>query len=192
MTPLESEFLHRLGSNYLASLEHLWIVVFFYGASSCSRYEAYPRVRYQECLLYSFRHRSLTTCSFYPSAKSLISQGAPKLDRRRGFSSRRHVVVFATTVINFIFSSLNAGAKVAGFVVFIRQALILDIDYPLSEMPELVDNGLQTMNIITVWVANLPVSIKLSISDPSSIHPRWRYCSAIFLSFGTSSRTVRG
>jgi len=92
--------------------------------------------------------------------------------------------MFAMTVINFLLSSLNAGNQVAGFVVFIRKALILDIDYPLSEKPRLVNNVLQKVNMVNIWAGTLPVSIKLSLSDPVSIHARWRYCSAISLLFG--------
>ena len=82
--------------------------------------------------------------------------------------------MFVTTVINFLLSSLNTGTHVAIFIVFIRKALVLDIDYPLSKKPELVNNALQNMNIVTLWSQTLPVSIKLSLLDPASIHARCR------------------
>ena len=103
--------------------------------------------------------------------------------------------MFAATVINFLLSSLNAGTQVALFIVFIRKALILDIDYPLSEKPELVNQALQNMNIVADWATYLPVSIKLLLSDPVSIRVRWRCSSAISLSFGLvgpSSQTDSG
>ena len=59
-----------------------------------------------------------------------------------------------TTVINFLLSGLDAGVQVARFIVFIRKALILDIDHPLSEKPEMVEHALQNMEIIASWHKN--------------------------------------
>jgi len=93
--------------------------------------------------------------------------------------------MFVATVINFLLYSLDTGTQVAGFIVFVRKTLILDIDYPLAEKRESVDNALLNMNIVHNWAAYLPVSIKLSLSDPGSIHARRsRYWSAISSSFG--------
>jgi len=92
--------------------------------------------------------------------------------------------MFGVTVVNFLLSSLNTGNQVALFIVLTRQALILGIDYPLSEMPQLVSNALRNVNIVGLWAGNLPVSIKLSLSNPIPIHAWWRYFSAISLSFG--------
>ena len=50
-------------------------------------------------------------------------------------------------------------------VVYIRKTLILNIDYPLSEKLELVNNALQNMYIVGDWAVYLPVSIKLSLPD---------------------------
>ena len=83
--------------------------------------------------------------------------------------------MFVATVINFLLFSLNTGNQVAGFVVFIRKPLILDIDYPLSEKLGLVYDALRDTNLVIVWAANLPVSINLSLLDFVSIHPRCRY-----------------
>jgi len=82
--------------------------------------------------------------------------------------------MFTATVVNFILSSLNTGTEVALFIVDIRKALILDIDYPLSEKPGLINDASQGMKIVTVWAQVLPVSIKLSLLGPASIHVRWR------------------
>ena len=135
-------------------------------------------------MLCSSHHRSLSLCLFSPSKKPLISQHALIPDRRRGFSNRMTAVMFVATVVNFILYSLSTGSDVAGFIVFIRKALILDLDYPLSEKPELVNNALRNMNLLTLWATNFPVSIKLSPSAPVSIYARWRYYSAISSSFG--------
>ena len=98
-----------------------------------------------------------------------------KFDRRRGFSNRATAAMFIATVVNFIFSSLNTGIEVALFIVVIRKALTLDIDYPLLEKAELINNALvQGMSIVTVWAQVLPVSIKLLMLDPVFIHARWR------------------
>jgi len=96
----------------------------------------------------------------------LARPNLPKLDRRRGFSNRATAAMFAATVINFCLSSLGTASQVAGFIVFIRKALILDIDHPLSEKQELLNNALQNTTIVSVWAAGLPVSIKLSLSIP--------------------------
>ena len=71
--------------------------------------------------------------------------------------------MFAATVINFILSSVNTGSQVAEFIVYIRKALILDIDYPLSKEPELLSDALLNTNIVGAWAANFPVSIMLSL-----------------------------
>ena len=84
--------------------------------------------------------------------------------------------MFAATVINFVLSSLHTGAKVAIDIVAIRKAgdLILDIDYPLSEQPDSIDNAVRSTNIIATWAEDLPVSIKLLLLVPVFIHGRWR------------------
>ena len=80
--------------------------------------------------------------------------------------------MFITTIINFLLSSLTTGSVVAILIVFIRNALTLDIDDPLSGKPESVNNALQNMNIVFYWAGIFPVSIKLSLPDPVSIHAR--------------------
>ena len=62
--------------------------------------------------------------------------------------------------------------------------IFMNIDYPLSETPELVNDALRNVNLVYTWASTLPVSIKLLILDPVSIHTLWRYFSAISLSFG--------
>jgi len=80
--------------------------------------------------------------------------------------------MFAATVINFLCASLNTGIEVARFIVIIQKVLIADIDYPLSEKLELrlLDKVLQNMNLVIAWTQMFPVSIKLLLSDPVSIH----------------------
>ena len=136
-----------------------------------SGYEAYPQIQCQECLLRSSLHRLLSLRLFSPSQMSLISQPAPKLDRRKGFSNRATAAIFAATVINFLLSSLNTGSIVALIIVFLRKALILDI-YPLSEKRNFVGNALRNVNIVTYWARSLPVSLNLSLPDIVSIHVR--------------------
>ena len=78
--------------------------------------------------------------------------------------------MFVLTVINFIASSLSIGTEVAMAIVAIRKALILNIDHPFPEEP----NVLQNINIVSIWAEDLPVSIKLLLLDPVSIHGWWR------------------
>ena len=93
-----------------------------------------------------------------------------KLDRRRGFSNRMIAAMFIATVINFLSSSLSAGVAIGYFIVLIRKSLILDINYPPSEQSGLVNGALQNIGTVAVWAVTLPVSTKLSLSDPTSIH----------------------
>jgi hypothetical protein len=75
--------------------------------------------------------------------------------------------MFVATVINFLnflVFSLNDGNHVAGFIVFTRKAL-MDIDYPLSEKPELI-NERRTYYIVTLWAVILPVSSYPSLRIP--------------------------
>ena len=139
--------------------------------SLCSRYEAHSHIRCQGCLLYSSLRRPSSLRSFSPSEKLFISQQAPKLDRRKGFSNRVKAAIFAATVINFLLSSLNTGSIVALIIVFLRKALILDI-YPLSEKRNFVGNALRNVNIVTYWARSLPVSLNLSLPDIVSIYAR--------------------
>ena len=78
--------------------------------------------------------------------------------------------MFTATLINFLLFSLCTGSHVAGFIVFIRKALILDIDYPPLEVIESINKTLWNVNIVIYWAETLPVSIKLLPPDPISIH----------------------
>ena len=75
--------------------------------------------------------------------------------------------MFIATIINFLLASLNIAVQVAVFVVFIRKAFILDIDYSLSKkgFRHLVNITLRNLNLVGFWVGALPVSIKLPLSD---------------------------
>ena len=124
------------------------------------------------CVRFSFR-KPLTTRPDHP-----------KFDRRRGFSHRATAPMVVATVVNFLLSTLNTGSQVATFIMFIRKGLILDIDYLLSEKQELVNNASRNTNIVGLWAQTIPVSGKLSLSDPVLIHAQWSCGSAISLSFG--------
>ena len=80
--------------------------------------------------------------------------------------------MFVATAINFLLFSLNTGNEVAKFIVFVRKSLILDIYYPLSEKRVSVNKALRSVNIVGLWAATFPVSIKPSVPDPVSIHTR--------------------
>ena len=98
--------------------------------------------------------------------------------------------MFSATVINFLLFSLNTLTEVVALVVYIREALVLDIDYPFTEKQELVNNmgAFQNVDIVMLymWSGGIPVSIKLSLrlSPVLSIQTRRSHCSAISLSFG--------
>ena len=81
--------------------------------------------------------------------------------------------MFVMTVINFLLFSLYIGILLTAFIaMFIRKALILDINYPLSEKLELLNNALQNLEIVELWSANLPVRNNLLLLDSASIHAR--------------------
>jgi len=69
--------------------------------------------------------------------------------------------MFAATVINFLLFSLNTGSQIAVFILAIRQALILDTDYPdpLRKKLALVskNDALQKLYIAIDWSGNIPV-----------------------------------
>ena len=177
MMPLKSESLQDVGLYYLWCLEELSIGVFFYGASSfvivwCSSTSLMTGVFVilfsASVIIFVF------VFSFRKVAYFLTRPDPPKFDRQRGFSNRITAVTFAVTVINFILCSLDIGTIVAPFIVAIRKALILDIDYPFSGMPDLINNALQDVNIVNSWASDVPVSIKLLLLDSISIHGWWR------------------
>ena len=122
--------------------------------------------------------------SFLRVAYFLGRPDSSRFHRRRGFSNRATAAMFMVTVINFLLFSLASGTELATITLFIRKALILDIEYPLSEKRGLVKNTLQSLRTLLFWSASLSVSINLSLLDSVSIHALWRYYSAISLSFG--------
>ena len=94
--------------------------------------------------------------------------------------------MFIATVINFLLASLNTGTEVAIFIVFIRNSIVLNIEYSLAEKLHLVLHGSQQskLTILGYWSQWLPVSSSVSPLHSVSIHARWRYCPAISSSFG--------
>jgi len=184
MTAPETELLQQLGFTYLYNVEELSIGVFFYGASSSLVvYGPFTSsIKGVFAVLFSASVAIfMFVFSFLRVAYLLARPDPPRFHRRRGFSSRTTAAVFVVTVINFLLFSLSTGTEIATFIVLIRKALILD---PLSEKQELLNNVLQNLTIVIFWSANLPVSRNLSLLDFVSIHARWRYYSAISLSFG--------
>ena len=73
--------------------------------------------------------------------------------------------MFIATVINFLLSSLDTGNQVAWYIMFVRKALVLDINYPLLEKPELVTNALRNEIMVGFWAETFPVGTKLLIPD---------------------------
>ena len=63
----------------------------------------------------------------------LARPDAPKSHRWQGFSNCATAALFIVTIINFLLSSLSTRTEVAIYIVFIRKALILNINYLLSE-----------------------------------------------------------
>ena len=80
--------------------------------------------------------------------------------------------MFVATAINFLLSTLNVGIHPARFVLFVRNALILNIDRPgpLLEKRELIYNSIQKMVVVGFWAQNLPVSNILPLPNSISIH----------------------
>ena len=105
----------------------------------------------------------LFVLSFLRVSYFLARPDPPRFHRRRGFPNRATVVMFVVTIINFLLSSLYTGTEVALFILLIRKTLVLDLDYPLSEKPELVNDALQNLNLVHFWSKNLPVSSNLSL-----------------------------
>ena len=78
--------------------------------------------------------------------------------------------MYTATVINFLLCSYNVGTSVAEFIVYIQNALIMDIHYPLSDSKlMLVNIGFRNMDVVRDWTLYLPVSIK-AIDGRSRIH----------------------
>jgi len=187
MTPPESEFLQNLGIFYLYTVEQVTICVFFYGASSSlAVYDSLTSpITGLFVVLFSMSVVIFVfVFSFLPVAHFLARPDLQRFHRRKGFSERLTAVMFAMTVINFLLSSWNTGNWIVGFIVPTQKAFMLNIDYPLSEKRESVNNALRNLTIVTLWSGNLPVSSNLSPLDSMLIHTWWRYYSVISLSFG--------
>ena len=165
MMPLASEFLQRVGRNYWQLIATLSIYGFFYGASSSLAAWGSSTSLISGVFIVLFSGWVLILMFVFVFQKAAYLSASPKLDRRRGFSNRATRVMFVATVINFLLSSLYTGSQVAAFIVPIRKALILNVDYPLSEKPELINNALRNVRIIFYWTVSLSVSIKLSLPD---------------------------
>lgn len=171
MTPFESQALQGLGIAYLESIESLSIFIFFYGASRVAARHVW--------LIHEFDNR-IVRCAFFcvghclrvrfvlPAGHLFLARPDPPIfRRRRGFSNHAIAAVFVATVINFLLFSIRAGSDIAKFVVFIRTALILDINYPLLEDQELVNNAIGSVDTVITWTQTLPVSSNLLRSDSS-------------------------
>ena len=185
MTPLEIGLLQHLGVGYLWSIEALSIGIFFYGASSSLVvYDPYTSsIKGVFVVLFSASIVIfMFVFSFLRVACFLARPDLLRFHRRKRFSNRTAASMFVVTVINFLLFSLSVGIQIAMFTVLTRKALILDIEYPLSEKQELLE--LPNLTTVQLWSVNLPVSSALSLLDSVSIHARWRYYSPISLSFG--------
>ena len=66
--------------------------------------------------------------------------------------------MFVATTINFLASSVVTGIQVTIFSGAIRKALILDVDYPLSEKLELVTKVVWNFDIVVDWAGTISVS----------------------------------
>ena len=77
--------------------------------------------------------------------------------------------MFVATAINFLLSTLVTGAEISIFVVAFRKALILDIDYPLSEKLGSVKKVVWNLEIVIDWAGTMiSVSTDLSLLDSVS------------------------
>ena len=65
--------------------------------------------------------------------------------------------MFTATVINFLLFLLNTGTQVAEFIVFIREALVIDIDYSLLESRNLLQNALWNPDTLSNWAKYLQI-----------------------------------
>ena len=66
--------------------------------------------------------------------------------------------MFVATTINFLASSVVTGIQVTIFSGAIRKALILDVDYPLSEKLELLNKVAWNLDIAVDWTGTISVS----------------------------------
>ena len=123
-------------------------------------------------------------CSFLSTPLYFVARPNPQtLDRRRGFSNRATAVMFGATVINFILSSLDTASQLAVLIVLIRRTLILDMDSPLSEKSELVNNATWSVpDVIDTWAGSLAVSTILSPPDPT-FNNAWRVVKVLISDF---------
>ena len=154
---------------------------------SCSRYEVHSQVRYQECLLYSSLHRSLSLCAFPTSEKSLISQHAliPEISQAARVLQLRdsgHVHGDCHQFPPLHFEYWNSSCHID----CIHQRAS-DPRHQLSAVggtrvtPQCIMESEHTQQLGKILSCE---SIKLSLSNPGFIHVRWRYYSAISSSFG--------
>ena len=189
MTPLETELLQRLGTSYLHEVEALSIFVFFYGASSSLVVHGLSTSLIKRSLCCTFLCLDPYFRVRFPLPVTRLFLDPPRFHRRRGFSTRATTVMFIVTAINFLLSSLSTGYQISGFIVFIRKALILDIEYPLSEKPESVNSALQNFNMVDFRSGPVSNNLLRLVSVSNQVHVWWRYYSAISLSFGGLGRS---
>ena len=175
MMPLESELPQHHAIRYLHLVEQLSFAIFFYGASSSLVvHRPSTSLTHKGVFVVLFSASVVIfmfVFSFLQVAYFLARPDSLRFHRRRGFSNRLIAAMFVMTVINFLLFSLYIGAFVTAFItMFIRKALILDIDYPLTEKLELVNNALQNLEIVELWSANLLVRSNMLLPDSLSIH----------------------
>ena len=159
-------------------IERVSISVFFYGALSLLVLYIYigsstGSTKGVFALLFSVSISIFVyVFSFLRVDYFLARPDPPIFHRRRGFSNRVRAVTFAVAIINFFLSGLYAGIEVFIFVLFVRNALVLNIDYPLSKKLELINQAKRKFGIVQLWSLNLPVSRDLLLLDSASTNAR--------------------
>ena len=110
------------------------------------------------CTLFCIGHNLYVRLLLLQPVYYLARPDPPKPDRRRGFSNRATSAMFVATAINFLVSTVVTGIQVTIFIRAIREALIIDMDYPLSEKLELVTKVVWNFDIVVDWAGTISVS----------------------------------
>jgi hypothetical protein len=104
--------------------------------------------------------------------------------------------MFYVTIVNFILFSIAVGTEVAGFVIFVRKALIELVHVPLAQRPAIVNKTMITINITEYWASLLNVSLEalcLCNAELSLFNDRyWSVTWSLFGAHGCSTKKNDG
>lgn len=157
MSPEEIQIFYNLGESLLGSIAGTTASTLLYGifhSPTGFPISYIPPNLFQGFLFCSSPYRLRHSCTYFnmPFHELLTC-----IYRRRGLSNRPTWVMFMTTVVTFLIGTVYAATGIACLAVFVRAALMDNIDLPLNTNRMLSNMKLVKPSLAVEWIASLLV-----------------------------------